>query len=103
MSNICFKSNINIHLIELINTHFEAIVPIAQSLVRLVKQAGGLQEGALSFMANFYLFEFTVHVHLSHGERGLQALHQTDVSKRPGCIQRVLRSTTRYALEVIHA
>ena len=46
-------------------------------------------------MANFYLYEFTVDVHLSHGERGLQSLHQTDVSKRHGYIQRVLRSTSR--------
>jgi hypothetical protein len=49
------------------------------------------KEGALSFMPNFYLYEFTVHVHLSHGERGLQALHQTDVLKRLGFMNRVLR------------
>jgi hypothetical protein len=49
------------------------------------------KEGALSFMPNFNLYEFTVHVHLSHGERGLQALHQTDVLKRLGFMNRVLR------------
>ena len=46
-------------------------------------------------MANFYLYEFTVHVHLSHGERGLQLFHRNDVSTRPGCIHQVLRSTSR--------
>jgi hypothetical protein len=51
-------------------------VPITQTLAQQVKQAGELQEGALTFMANFYLYEFTVHVHLSHGERGLQPFHQ---------------------------
>ena len=91
----CFINSINIHLIELINTHFEAIVPIRQSLVRLVKQAGGLQEGAPSFMANFYLYEFTVHEPLSHSERGLQVFHRNDVSTRLGCIQLVLRDTSR--------
>ena len=54
-------------------------------------------EGALSFMPNFYLYEFTVHVHLSHSERSLQALHQTDVSNRLGCMNRVLRSKLRSA------
>jgi hypothetical protein len=45
-------------------------------------------------MPNFYLYEFTVDVHLSHGEHRLQALHQTDVSTVPRCIHRVLRSTS---------
>ena len=69
---------------------------MAQTLAQLVKQAGGLQEGALTFMANFYLYEFTVHEPLSHNERGLQVFHRNDVSTQPGCIHRVLRSTLRY-------
>jgi hypothetical protein len=52
------------------------------------------KEGALSFMANFYLYEFTVHEPLSHSERGLQALHQTDVSNLVGGMNRVLRDTS---------
>ena len=48
-------------------------------------------------MPNFYLYEFTVHVYLSHSECGLQALHQTHVSNRLGYMNRVLRSKLRSA------
>jgi hypothetical protein len=66
-----------------------------QSLVRLVKQAGGLQEGALSFMANIYLVEDRAHEPLSQGASGLQPFNPKDVSTVPGCIQLVLRDTSR--------
>jgi len=49
------------------------------------------------------LFEKAAYCRPGHAPSGLQPFQQKDVSTRPGCINRVLRSTLRYALEVIHA
>jgi hypothetical protein len=53
------------------------------------------KEGALSFMEDLCLCEITKYLPESHGASGLQEFHQKDVSTVPGCINRVLRSTSR--------
>ena len=46
-------------------------------------------------MANLYLHRITEHESASQGANGLQPIHLKEVSTVPGCIQRVLRSTSR--------
>ena len=47
-------------------------------------------------MRNLYLYEKAAYGLPSHAARGLQPFQQQDASTRPGCINRVLRSTLRY-------
>ena len=61
----------------------------------LVKQAGDCKEGAPRLMANLYLFKITEYEFVSQGASGLQPIHLKEVSTVPGCIHRVLRSTSR--------
>jgi hypothetical protein len=53
------------------------------------------KEGAPSFMEDLCLCEITKYLPESHGASGLQAFHQKDVSTLSGCINWVLRPTSR--------
>jgi hypothetical protein len=69
-------------------------------LIRLriwLSQRVDYKEGAPSFMEELCLCGITKYLPESHGANGLQAFHQKDVSTLPGCINRALWSTSRYA------
>jgi hypothetical protein len=80
--------------IEVFFVFFELIVVINYPIVHLVKQAGRVQGRGTGFMANLYMFKTTEHESVSQGVNGLQPIHLEDVSTRPGCVHRVLRSTS---------
>jgi hypothetical protein len=89
---------INAQIIEFKNVIFndvEAIVHVSNPLAHLIDQAGGLQGRAPAFMANLYLHQTTAYESVSQGASGLQPFLSKDVSTVPGCIHRVLRSTSR--------
>ncbi len=67
-------------------------------LIRLriwLSQRVDYKEGTPSFMEDLCLCEITKYLPASYGASGLQAFHQKDVSTVPGCINWVLRSTSR--------
>jgi hypothetical protein len=53
------------------------------------------KEGEQRFMEDLCLCEITKYLPASYGANGLQAFHQKDVSTLPGCINWVLRPTSR--------
>jgi hypothetical protein len=67
-------------------------------LIRLriwLSQRVDYKEGEQRFMEDLCLCEIIKYLPASHGASGLQAFHKKDVSTVPGCINRVLRSTSR--------
>lgn len=50
-------------------------------------------------MTNLYMCEITVHGAVGQGATGSQPFHLKDVSTVPRCINRVLRSTSRFVAQ----
>jgi hypothetical protein len=85
------KETIGFHFFD-----FEAVVKSSNPRARnRLSKRLDYKEGAQGFMPNLFLYEIAACESVSQGASGLLAIHQKNVSTVPGCINRVLRSTSR--------
>ncbi len=77
------------------NSCFSAYCAYPEFIRAVGSGSGRHQKGAPSFMGNMYLHEKTARKPSSLAARHLPQFLSADVSTEPGCVRRVLRSTSR--------